>query len=192
MSILDALRRSPILTTALTVVALDQATKLLVLERIPLHSRIPLIDGLFAFTHVHNRGMAFGLFNTVDGGWLRWVLVAVAIAAVAIIWSYARQEAGRTAVMLGFGAVLGGAIGNLIDRLRFGYVVDFVLAHWGPHEFPAFNVADAAITMGGITLFVALAREDAPSGSDDRPDANGPSDDENSELDPGEIRHDHV
>ena len=61
-------------------------------------------------------------------------------------------------VMLAFGLILGGAVGNLIDRLRLGYVVDFVLAHWDEHEFPAFNVADSAITIGGIALFLALAR----------------------------------
>lgn len=182
----NTLRRNPILPTALAVVVLDQIAKWLVLAQVPLHARIPVIDGLLAITHVRNRGMAFGLFNTVESGWLRWVLVAVAVAAVAVIWSYARHESGRMTVLLGFGAVLGGAVGNLIDRLRFGYVVDFVLAHWDRHEFPAFNVADAAITMGGIALFLALAREGTEPDPVPEPSPGDPK------QESGEVHHDRV
>jgi signal peptidase II len=106
------------------------------------------------------------LFNSVAGPWLRWILVGVALVAVLIIWSYARHETERPGVLFAFGAILGGALGNLVDRLRIGYVEDFILAHWGRHEWPAFNVADAAITMGGIALFLTLARErDEPEAS---------------------------
>jgi signal peptidase II len=118
-----------------------------------------VVDGYLALTHVRNRGMAFGLFNGLDSEWVRWVLAGLAVAAVAIIWTYARQERSHTGVLLAFGAILGGALGNLIDRVRLGYVVDFLLAHWGPYEWPAFNVADSAITMGGVALFLALATE---------------------------------
>lgn len=151
--------RSLVIGVATLVVVADQITKALCVAYVGLHTRLPVIDGYLAITHVRNRGMAFGLLNTVDVGWLRWALVAVALAAVGIIWSYARQEAGQITVMLAFGLILGGAVGNLVDRVRLGYVVDFVLAHWGPHEFPAFNVADSAITMGGVVLFLALARD---------------------------------
>lgn len=145
--------------TAAAVVVLDQITKALCLAYLPLHSRMPLVEGMLTLTHVRNRGMAFGLFSGIDASWLRWVLVLVAIAAVGIIWSYARQERQHAMVSAALGLILGGAVGNLIDRLRFGYVVDFILAHWDEHEFPAFNVADAAITVGGLTLFFVLARE---------------------------------
>lgn len=128
---------------------------------VPLHARLPVLDDFLAITHVRNRGMAFGLFSRIEADWLRWLLVLVAVVAVAIIWSHARRETGRLRVVLAFGAILGGALGNLIDRLRHGYVVDFVLAHWGRAEWPAFNVADSAITMGGIVLFLALARDHA-------------------------------
>lgn len=144
---------------AALIVVLDQITKALCLAYLPLHTRMPILDGLLTLTHVRNRGMAFGLFSGVDAAWLRWVLVLVAIAAVGIIWSYARRERAHLPVSLALGLILGGAVGNLIDRLRFGYVVDFVLVHWDVHEFPAFNVADAAITIGGVTLFFVLARE---------------------------------
>ena len=145
----DGFRRYA-LPVCTAVILLDQLVKALVAAAIPLHGRVPLWPGLLAVTHVHNRGMAFGIFSDVDGGWLRWALAAVAVAAVYVIWSYARHEGHRPAVLVAFGAILGGALGNLIDRIRFGYVVDFVLAHWGRHEFPAFNVADSAITMGGV------------------------------------------
>ncbi len=153
-----------ILPLAAFVVILDQVSKAMVVAWVPLHARIGVIDGILALTHVRNRGMAFGLFQGIEGAWLRWVLVGVALAAVMIIWSYARHETTQPFVLVAFGAILGGALGNLIDRLRFGYVVDFALAHWGEAEWPAFNVADSAITMGGIALFLALARE----GDDDR------------------------
>lgn len=154
-----AARRGWIPAIALGVVGLDQLTKSICVAEIPLHARIPIIDGYLALTHVHNRGMAFGLFNGVDATWLRWLLAAVAVAAVVIIWSYARQESHRLPVLIAFGAILGGAVGNLIDRILHGYVIDFILAHWRHHEWPAFNVADSAITIGGVILFLALASD---------------------------------
>ena len=159
MNVGAASSQRTIAAIAAVVVVVDQLTKWVATANIPLHARVPVIEGLFAWTHVHNRGMAFGLFNTVGSPWLRWVLAGVAVAAVAIIWSYARHEVARPTVLAAFGCVLGGAVGNLIDRVRFGYVEDFILAHWDGREFPAFNVADAAITIGGIALFVSLARE---------------------------------
>jgi signal peptidase II len=153
---------------AVAVLIGDQITKAIAVANIPLHTRVSIVDGFFAFAHAHNRGMAFGLFNNIGGPWLRWILVGVAFLAVLIIWSYARHETNRPGVLFAFGAILGGALGNLVDRLRFGYVEDFVLAHWGTHEWPAFNLADAAITMGGIALFLTLAREQ------DEPEASTP------------------
>lgn len=144
---------------ALTVLALDQVTKVMLQASLRLHERVAVIPGILDITHVHNRGMAFGLLDDVAVGWLRWALVAVAVLAVAIIWSYARREPGTTWLLSAFGAILGGALGNLADRLRLGYVVDFVLLHWDSWQFPAFNVADSAITIGGICLFLDLARE---------------------------------
>jgi len=163
---------------ALVILIADQITKAIMMANVPLHTRIPVVDGLFAFTHVHNRGMAFGLFNSVGGPWLRWALAGVAIVAVFIIWSYARHEVARPTVLIAFGCILGGAIGNLVDRVRYGYVEDFVLAHWNTHEFPAFNVADAAITIGGIVLFLTLAREP------DDPEAEAPPTEISSETRP--------
>lgn len=165
-----ALDRRLMLGVAAAVVLIDQVTKALCVASIPLHARRPIVDGYLALTHVRNRGMAFGLFNGLDAEWVRWALAGLAVAAVAIIWMYARQERSHTAVLIAFGAILGGAIGNLIDRVRLGYVVDFLLAHWGPYEWPAFNVADSAITMGGVALFLVLATErDEPEGAHSDP-----------------------
>lgn len=178
---MPAANRSVIAVSALLVVIVDQVTKALAQTYLPLHTRMPVIDGLLTLTHVRNRGMAFGLFNGIDAAWLRWVLILVAVAAVALIWNYARREREHAGVALALGLILGGALGNLIDRLRFGYVVDYILAHWNAHEFPAFNVADAAITMGGIALFFVLARD----GDDEHnPAASPPAADEPSEAQP--------
>ena len=152
-------RRRVILLISVCVLVIDQITKTLCWMNIPLHARVPVLGNVLSLTHVHNRGMAFGFFNSGQAEWVRWVLVAVAIAAVGIIWSYARHESAQRSVIIAFGAILGGAIGNLVDRLLYGYVIDFVLVHWNRYEFPAFNVADSAITMGGIALFLALARD---------------------------------
>ncbi len=156
--------RRAIFITSVGILIIDQITKALCQMNIPLHARVPVFANVVSLTHVHNRGMAFGFFNTGQAGWVRWALVAVAIAAVLIIWSYARHESAQRPVAIAFGAILGGAMGNLLDRLIHGYVIDFVLLHWNRHEFPAFNVADSAITMGGIALFLALARDtEAPT-----------------------------
>lgn len=140
------------------VVALDQLTKFLVASRLPLYDRIPVVDGLLAITHVRNRGAAFGLFADFQSEALRWALVSVSLLAVALIWLYARESWHQPVIVVAFGAILGGAVGNLIDRLWRDGVVDFVLVHWRQYHWPSFNVADAAITMGAIALFLAMAR----------------------------------
>jgi len=178
--------RLPILGVAVLVVVIDQLTKALCVAWMPLHARRPIIDGYLALTHVRNRGMAFGLFGGTDGDWVRWVLVALALAAVSIIWIYARQERAHMPVLIAFGAILGGAVGNLIDRVRLGYVVDFILAHWGSYEWPAFNVADSAITIGGVVLFLALATErtDAEPEHTDTTDIDTPAPSAGGDRDP--------
>lgn len=171
--------RTLITGVALTVLALDQVTKVALQGSLHLYERVALVPGVLDLTHVHNRGMAFGLFDDVAGGWLRWALVAVAVLAVVIIWSYARREPATTWLLAAFGCVLGGALGNLVDRLRLGYVVDFILVHWGAWQFPAFNVADSAITIGGICLFLDLAREaESDPGDEPEDEAAASSDDD--------------
>jgi signal peptidase II len=142
--------------TAVVIVVLDQITKALVRAHLVQGALVPVVPGL-SLSHVHNRGIAFSLF--ADGGLVsRVVLHMVIVGAVIVIsWMLVRHGQGRLAAF-GFGLVLGGAVGNLIDRVMHGYVIDFVhvwvrigerTASW-----PDFNVADSSITVGAVLLVV--------------------------------------
>jgi signal peptidase II len=158
--------------TAALVVILDRVTKLLVLDHLAVGSWTPVFPGL-ALTHVHNTGIAFSLFS--DGSWLSRVLLhAVILTAVVLIAWMARRH-GHHHLLAGFafGLILGGAVGNLIDRVLYGWVVDFVhlwarIADRG-WSWPDFNVADAAITVGAILLILneLLAGRGEPSHAPD-------------------------
>jgi signal peptidase II len=134
---------------AAAVLGLDQATKALVLERLPLHASLTVIPGLFDLTHVQNPGGAFGFLAHL-GPRLRGVLFTAiaALAAGAIVVIYRQTPPGHRRMRSGLALVFGGAVGNLVDRLRFGAVVDFLDLYLGSVHWPAFNVADSAITAG--------------------------------------------
>ena len=135
---------------AILVLFLDQVSKLAILEWVQPPAAGISITGFLAIVLVWNRGMSFGMLNTGDP-LVPWILGAIAIAvAVGLVWWLARARHGL--VILGLGLVLGGAVGNLVDRVLYGAVVDFVLLHAGDWRFPAFNVADSAITLGVIAL----------------------------------------
>ena len=142
------------LALAGAVVLIDQLTKLAVLGAFLPAERLAVVPGWFDLTLVYNRGAAFS-FLAGAGGWQRWFFTAVALAAsVLIVWMLARH-AGQRLFCAGLALVLGGAVGNLIDRIVHGQVVDFLLAHWNDRwYFPAFNVADAAITVGAALLIL--------------------------------------
>ena len=159
--------RIRVLVIAAVVVMADQITKWMVVAWIPVQSRIEILDGYLALNHVRNRGAAFGLFADAPSGFVRIGLIVVSVLAVALIWAYAREGWHQPRIVLAFGFILGGAIGNLVDRLRLHYVVDFVDVHWGQWHWPSFNVADAAITLGAVTLFLAMARDEMAEGGDD-------------------------
>jgi signal peptidase II len=140
---------------ALAVLALDQITKTIVVRHLALHEAVPVVSGFFNLVHVRNRGMAFGLFNHTAAGLGSYILIAVTAAAVIFLWLWAvRLKANEKHMLWGLAPILGGALGNLIDRLRFQEVIDFLDVHWGPYHWPAFNIADSAITLG--TLWVAV------------------------------------
>ncbi|MFQ5743250.1 MAG: signal peptidase II [Acidobacteriota bacterium] len=149
--------RISVLLIAAAILLADQASKWLLAASLSLNARFSLLDGVLALNHVRNRGAAFGLFADVPSPMLRWVLVVVSVGAVALIWAYAREDWHQPGIVIAFGAILGGALGNLVDRLRLGYVIDFVDVHWGPYHWPSFNLADTAITLGAITLFLTMA-----------------------------------
>ena len=141
------------------VVAADQLTKWLATSSIALHERIPVLP-FFDWTLTYNRGVAFSLFN--DGqGWQRYGLSAFALlVAGAFTYWMAHLRRDERASALALALVIGGAIGNVIDRLRLGHVVDFVLLYWKDWSWPAFNVADSAIVCGAVLLVVSGFRQE--------------------------------
>lgn len=138
---------------ALIVVVLDQLTKALVLARMELHQSISLVDGFFALTYVRNTGAAFGIFAGHAAAFRIPMLLAAAGLALAVLFWFVRTiPAERSVVIAACGGVLGGALGNMIDRAAYGEVIDFLDVYAGSWHWPAFNVADAAITVGVIVL----------------------------------------
>jgi signal peptidase II len=136
------------------VLVLDQLTKALVVRSIGLHDYVPLVDGLLSLSHVRNHGAAFGLLSDWNLPYQSLLLSALSLAALGAIATYfVRLPATARLPRLALALVLGGAIGNVIDRLRLGYVVDFVHVYWREYQWPDFNVADSAITIG-VTLLV--------------------------------------
>lgn len=137
------------LIVALTVVVLDQVTKAMVRPALALHESLEVIPGFLDLTRVHNTGAAFGMLNAVDFPFKPVVLGLVALAALGgVAWYASTVPIEERLARLGIAGVLGGAVGNLIDRATAGYVLDFVDAYWNGWHFWAFNVADAAITVG--------------------------------------------
>ena len=152
-----ALLKPSLIATAALLVLADQATKALVAAALPLYESVTLVPGLLDFTHVRNTGAAFGLLNSADLP-MKWALmVGMAVVAIAAIGAYgATLKANENVARWGLALVLGGAIGNLIDRARLGYVLDFVDVYSGTWHFWAFNIADAAITIGAILVIFDL------------------------------------
>jgi signal peptidase II len=145
------------------VVALDQATKALVVARLGLHEYVPMVDGLLSISHVRNRGAAFGVLSDASLPHQHLLLAALSVAAlVAIAVYFVRLPPAAWLPRTALALVLGGAVGNLIDRLRLGYVVDFVHVFWRDHVWPDFNVADSAITVGVVLLVLDILRERHP------------------------------
>ena len=136
---------------------LDQIVKAIVRREIALNESITVIPGFFDLTRVHNTGTAFGFMNATDFPFKTVILAAVAIGALAALAMYAATlPASQRLARLGLALILGGAAGNLIDRVSEGYVVDFVDLYWSGWHFWAFNVADAAITVGVALMILDL------------------------------------
>ena len=139
------------------IVALDQATKALVRARLPLHESVTVVAGLMDFTHVRNTGAAFGFLNGADFPFKPAVIALVATAALVGVGVYAASLAHhQLAARIGLALVIGGAVGNLLDRVIIGSVVDFVDVYWRTYHFWAFNVADSAITVGVAIMILDM------------------------------------
>ncbi len=145
---------------AAVLVAIDQLTKYLIVLAIPLNTGIPIISGLLNLVHVGNTGGAFSIFAGSRSPWRQYIFIALAIVVIAAI-AFAYLKAGkkdnwsRVAYVL----IAGGACGNLIDRIRLGEVIDFVDVYVGRWHWPAFNVADAALSTGAVMLLISLIRK---------------------------------
>lgn len=147
--------RGPVLV-ALALAAADQASKAWIASSFDLYEARAVLARFFHIVHVRNTGVAFGLLSKLDPGWVNPLLVVATLFAVAGVLAYIHVLPPRGPAPTGLGLILGGAIGNLIDRARLGYVVDFLDLHWGRHHWPAFNVADIGITIGIVLLMVDL------------------------------------
>jgi len=142
----------PWLAIALAVVLFDQFTKTLILGEMQLGDSRS-VTSFFNVVRVHNTGAAFS-FLASAAGWQRWFFVGLgAVAAVFIVWML-RSHGGQRLFSWALSLILGGAVGNVIDRLLHGYVVDFIQVHYGGWFFPSFNIADSAITIGAACLIL--------------------------------------
>ncbi len=132
------------------VILLDQLSKLWINDRL-VYGEVFTVLSVFDLVHWHNEGAAFS-FLADFGGMQRWLFTGIAVvASVWIVWLL-RKHAEQKLFAFALSLILGGALGNLIDRIAYGYVIDFLLFHWNEHTFPAFNLADSAITCGAGLL----------------------------------------
>lgn len=158
------MKRVHYLILSAVVIILDLWTKHLVLKSIPLHEAIPVIPDFFQLVHVRNTGAAFGIGANASSKIVPILLNVGAIAVFCVVVVYAFRTAVTDRLLqTGLHLILGGAIGNLVDRFRFGYVVDFLDVYIGTHHWPAFNVADSAICIGIALLFFDMRKKPEPS-----------------------------
>jgi len=158
------LKRVHYLILSAVVILLDIWTKHLVLKSIQLHEAVPVIPNFFQLVHVRNTGAAFGLGANASSKLVPTLLNVGAIAVFCVVVVYALRTAVTDRLLqTGLHLILGGAIGNLLDRFRFGYVVDFLDVYIGTHHWPAFNVADSAICIGIALLFFDMRKKPEPS-----------------------------
>jgi len=157
------------LLLSLAIIVVDQLTKHVILARFRVGERMPVIDGWFDLVLAFNPGAAFSFLSSA-GGWQKYFFVVLALAVSAALVAFLRR-AGNGALHLGLALILGGALGNVIDRLTIGEVVDFLLVYRGSWSWPAFNVADSAISVGaGLLILDSFRARHA-----DHPDAAQPS-----------------
>jgi signal peptidase II len=142
----------PWLALALIILIADQFTKVLILGYYQLGDST-YVAPFFNIVRAHNRGAAFS-FLAASSGWQRWLFMGIGIAAALFIVYLLRTHAGQKLFSFALACILGGAVGNVVDRMLHGYVVDFLQFHWAGWYFPAFNVADAGITIGAIGLIL--------------------------------------
>jgi signal peptidase II len=172
------MRRLPYLGVMAALVALDQLTKWLVVRSIELHDYRTLVEGCLSLSHVRNYGAAFGILADAGLPYQAALFSGLSLAALLAIAVYAyRLPVQARLPQVALSLILGGAIGNLVDRLRLGYVVDFVHVYWQHHQWPDFNAADSAITVGVSLLILDILRSPQTEGtrSPDKLEAASPA-----------------
>ncbi len=137
------------------VLALDQATKLHIDAHFDLYESVPVIPGLFSLTYIRNQGAAFGILAESSIR-VPFLLTVSCVALLAILWFLKTRDNSQRLGNLGLALIFSGALGNLIDRIRLGEVIDFIDVYWRQHHWPAFNVADSAITVGVALLIFEM------------------------------------
>jgi signal peptidase II len=156
--------RLPYILMVFAVLVLDRWTKALVQARFDLNDSITVIDGFFNITYVRNTGVAFGIFDPISLPAKSLLLSAfTALAAVVVTVYSVRSPAHNRLLQVALALILGGALGNLYDRLAYSYVVDFLEFYVGSHHWPSFNVADSAISIGVALLAIEIIRNEAPA-----------------------------
>jgi signal peptidase II len=141
----------------LGVLSLDQACKLYIDRVLPLHHSVQIIKDFVHITHVRNTGAAFGFLAGQTAGFKYVFFITISILAIFVILFFLRGlENSQTLLIASLSMIMGGAMGNLIDRIRLGEIIDFIDLHWYSYHWPAFNVADSAITIGGVFLIIDI------------------------------------
>ena len=138
------------------VILLDQLSKWYITKLLAVHEAIPIIDGFFNLVHIYNRGAAFGFLNRSDIEWQFWFFVGATVIATYAIYYLVRTSRYFLLLFIALGLILGGAFGNLIDRIKYRAVLDFLDFYVGNWHWPAFNVADMAICLGAILTIISM------------------------------------
>jgi signal peptidase II len=145
------------------VVIVDQITKLLILRHLAFNQNIKVIAGFFDIVHINNPGGAFGLLASLSPQWRAIIFLFISSVAVGLIfYFYVKTPQSHPWLAAGFALIFGGAIGNLIDRLRFGFVIDFLDFYISKYHWPAFNIADSAITVGLAIFLIHIVLRKMP------------------------------
>lgn len=166
-------RKFPVpIVSALLLGAADQASKVWAVRVLPLYEPREIVQGLFGLVHVRNTGVAFSMLSSLDHRWVHPLLILATVLAMGAVLAYIAYLPCRGVAPVGLGLILGGAIGNLIDRARLGYVVDFLDMYWRGHHWPTFNVADVGISIGVVLLLIDMAFTPKESADASRPSAD--------------------
>lgn len=148
---------TPVFFFGFILLAIDQVSKALVIRKIPLGDYVPVLGHFFGFSHIRNKGAAWGFLSEHAYGSVFFTLIAL-LAAFFLVWGILRLSRHRPAQIF-LSMMLAGNLGNLLDRLLRGSVVDFLSFHFGSYAFPSFNIADSCIVLGSVLLFILLLRQ---------------------------------